>query len=446
MADRARESIADRQNLAGDHEPAPGGSVPDSPGLISWQCAASVGAFLVPGLALWLPSGYSWGAGWLLLCALLATPLWWRHPLAPGTRRLMLLIGIMGLLWSVDMGPEPGFISAEPLLKYLAALACLGFLSAAPPQPGALWAGVAIGGIGSGILALVQVLGQGMERAHGFLNAIQYGDLSLLIGLMALVALIALWEQLPRLARASLSAGAVLGMLGSLASQTRGGWLALLLAGPVAAVLLARHGLGRRVTRTILGAIAALLLSLPLMHHQLGARLQLVDAEVRAYVEGHEVATSIGQRLEHWQLAWRMGMERPLLGWGRAYDAEKQRRVEAHKAHPVVLEFSHAHNEWLDMYARRGLLGVLLLLLYLLFPLWLFWPTPARVTPPGQAGMDPTLLALSLVGSLLPLGYLGFGLTQVFFGHNSGHMFYLFMLILVQAMLSGRRTAAADRR
>jgi len=34
--------------------------------------AARLGVFMVPGLALWLPSGYSWGAALLLLAA-------WRH-------------------------------------------------------------------------------------------------------------------------------------------------------------------------------------------------------------------------------------------------------------------------------------------------------------------------------------------------------------------------------
>lgn len=403
-----------------------------------------MGAFLVPGLALWLPSGYSWGAVWLLLCSVFGARLWWGRPLDASTLALTLLIAALGMLWSLDTGPEPGIASVEPLLKYLAALACLRFLVAAPPHPRALWAGLAVGGIGSGILALVQILGLGLKRAHGFLNAIQYGDLSLLIGLMALAALTTLWAQLPTRWRAGLGTGAMLGIVGSLGSQTRGGWLALLLMVPVVAIVLARRGLGQRVARAGLGAAAAVLLTLPFMHDQLNARLQLVDAEVRAYIEHHEVTTSIGQRLEHWRLALHMGAERPLLGWGGDYGAEKQRRVQAHEAHPFVLQFDHAHNEWLDMFARRGLLGVTLLLLYLLVPLWLFWPTRARVTCPGSETIDPTRLALSLVGILLPIGYLGFGLTQVFFSHNSGHMFYLFMLAVIHAALSGQRAVATD--
>ena len=37
---------------------------------------------MVPGLALWLPSGYSWGALLLLLCTLASARQWLRQPVA----------------------------------------------------------------------------------------------------------------------------------------------------------------------------------------------------------------------------------------------------------------------------------------------------------------------------------------------------------------------------
>ena len=40
---------------------------------------ASAAAFLVPGLALWVPSGSSYGAALLLLTAVLGAPWWWRE-------------------------------------------------------------------------------------------------------------------------------------------------------------------------------------------------------------------------------------------------------------------------------------------------------------------------------------------------------------------------------
>ncbi|MCH1990985.1 O-antigen ligase domain-containing protein, partial [Achromobacter xylosoxidans] len=46
-------------------------------------------------------------------------------------------------------------------------------------------------------------------------------------------------------------------------------------------------------------------------------------------------------------------------------------------------------------------------------------------------------LALRLSGLAIPVLYAGFGITQVFFAHNSGIMFYIFMNIVVWAALLG---------
>ena len=140
-----------------------------------------------------------------------------------------------------------------------------------------------------------------------------------------------------------------------------------------------------------------------------------------------------------------MGLERPLLGWGRSgYVAEKARRVAAGQAPASVLQFTHAHNEAFDLFAKRGLLGVAVLGLFYAVPLWLFWPRRQRIF--DSAGtLDREALGLCLVGLLLPLSYIGFGLTQVFLAHNSGNVFYLFMCLLLHAVLLTRtKTIAAS--
>ena len=68
----------------------------------------------------------------------------------------------------------------------------------------------------------------------------------------------------------------------------------------------------------------------------------------------------------------------------------------------------------------------------------MFWPTAQRIRD-AEGKMDRESLSLCLVGVLLPLSYIGFGLTQVFLAHNSGNMFYLFMCPLVLAALHQRR-------
>jgi O-antigen ligase len=84
------------------------------------------------------------------------------------------------------------------------------------------------------------------------------------------------------------------------------------------------------------------------------------------------------------------------------------------------------------------LLGVVVLLLFYGVPVALFWPTAQRLGwPLTVVEVDRTALALRLCGLALPVLYAGFGLTQSFLAHNSGHMVYLFMTILLYAALVG---------
>jgi O-antigen ligase len=398
---------------------------------------ATAAAFLVPGLALWLPSGYSYGALLLTLLALGAAPLWWRRPIDRDTRWLALTFLTMGALWLLPMEPGASWAGVERALKYLLATLCLLYAVAAPPDPRALWAGLAVGGWGSGLLALHQRLVQELERATGFTNAVQYGDLSLLLGAMCAVGLLARWPHWTSGQKLALAGGAVLALLGSALSLTRGGWLALAVAAPVYMLILLRLHQHRLLAQTGALLAAVLLLLLPFKGHEMSERLTLSMHEVQAYLAQDQADTSVGHRREHWRMAIDMGSERPWLGWGSQYEAEKAHRVGSGQADPSVLAFTHAHNETIDMFARRGLLGVALLAMFYAVPLGLLWPTRRRVQ--GADGtVDLDRLALALAGTLIPLCYIGFGLTQVFFAHNSGNLFYLFGVLLIFAALHQR--------
>ncbi|GAB1385215.1 hypothetical protein MASR1M59_03630 [Melaminivora sp.] len=409
-----------------------------------WQRWACLGAFMVPGLSLTLPSGYSYGALLLLLAALASAPRWLRQPLPRAGWALVALFSAMALLWLMDESAGPSLGSLDRPVKYLLALPCVFFLMAWPPRLPWLVAGIAAGGMGAGLVGLAQILLLGLPRANGFTNAIQYGDLAILLALQCGLLLAVLWRSLAPWQRAMLAASALLALLASILSQARGGWLALALVLPVCAALLARV---TRQRRAVYAGLGLLLLagSLLTQTSAMQQRLELAQQEVQAYLDTGMGDTSVGHRLAHWQMAWEMGRERPLTGWGRAgYEAEKARRVAAGLAPAVVLEFGHAHNEALDLWAKHGLPGVLLLLLFYGLPLLLLWPTPARVRD-ADGQLDRPALALCLIGVALPLCYAAFGLTQVFLAHNSGNLFYLFMCPLTLAALHGHQAGLARR-
>ncbi len=404
---------------------------------------ANLGAFMVPGLALWLPSGYSHGAVLLLLAALFSAKTWWRRPAPRAAWWLVFAFAGMAALWMLDVGSHRGWGSMDRPSKYLLALPCIFFLMAFPPRTAWLWMGIAVGAMGSGLIGLYQIGVQKLPRANGFTNAIQYGDLSLLLATMSGLLLLVRWRRWPPWQRVLLGIAVLLGMLGSVLSQARGGWLALLPMLLVTAWLLTQHTQRRQVCwgLGLLLAAAATLSQLPAVEHRVDEARQ----EIQNYQQHGDGSSSVGHRLAHWQLAWAMGQDRPWTGWGQAgYEAEKARRVAAGQAHPAVLAYGHAHQEVLDMFAKRGVLGILLLLVFYGVPLALFWPTRERIRD-GRTGLvDQDALALCLVGLLLPLSYIGFGLTQVFLAHNSGNLFYLFMCPLVLAALHHQVARRSD--
>ena len=411
---------------------------------------ASAAAFIVPGLALWLPSGYSYGAALLLLAAVVGAPWWWRAcKVSRESGWLVLSIVVMGFVWLLDSSDGAWRWGAlDRPSKYLLALPCLFFLLAYAPNPRWLWTGITLGALGSGGIALYQIGVLHLPRAAGYTNAIQYGNLSVLLALMCLVLLATRPPGVQTWRRLVMAVGVVLGLVGSVLSQSRGGWVALALIFPALALVLRPYIGWRQFAAGTAALLCALSVLVFVQRHGLEERLDMAVTEAQQFEQKGDAVSSVGQRLAHWQLAWDMGLARPVLGWGKSgYDAEKQRQVNAGQAHPFLLEFAHVHNEVLDLFAKHGLLGVLALLLFYGVPLALFWPTRARVMVPATNGgmqLDRTALALHLVGWTVPVAYIAFGLTQVFFAHNSGNVFYLFMVMLVHSCLQARQHAGGS--
>ncbi|MGJ7493302.1 O-antigen ligase family protein [Variovorax sp. ZT4R33] len=408
-----------------------------------WRLTASAAAFLFPALSIAVANGYSVAAVFLLVGALAALPTWWNKPLEPRTVwGLVAAFLLMAAVWQVDgLRSHGGWRSVDKPIKFLIVLPCLFFLLRFPPRQAWLWAGIACGAVAAGLRALYEVLWLHLPRAEGAINAIQFGDLSLLLGLMSIVGLM-MWRppQRPRVWAVLLAAGAAMGLLGSLLSQARGGWLALVLLVPAMVAIKARF-LDRRYL--LISGLIALLLGAALVSlaaRQLGERLERARLEVDVYETTGNAESSVGQRLAHWKAAWHMGLEKPLVGWSQqGYETEKKRMVAAGQVHPFVLKFSHAHNEFLDAFAKRGLVGLAALLLLYGVPLLIFWPRKSDDASAAAAAIAP----LQLIGVLVPVGYIGFGLTQGFLGHNSGTMFFLFMTTLIFCAIQGERAAAS---
>lgn len=412
-----------------------------------FQIGVNASAFLFFALSLAVPSGYSYGSVMLTLLAIASIAV--RKPtssLAAESKILLASLFLTGLMWTLSFGPflsDSGFAYGA---KYALAALCLWFLvNQSYLSPQAVFWGLAAGSVGALGVTSYQYVVLHWDKASGFTNAIQFGGIAMYLGLATWgVALLGGWRRGQALALCLCGCG---GVLASLLSESRGSWVAapLLL---VAIWVMAWRYCNKRLAA--LAMVSMLLGGAVLVvpaYEKLEKRAALAFHEAQMYVaEPQKYAeTSIGQRLEQWRLAIHLIEERPVTGWGtEGYAHAKQAMVDQGAAHPSVMEYGHAHNEILDMWVKRGLAGLAILFFFYAAPLYVFWPTPIRLARvPEQARAR--LLALRAAAALLPLAYFGFGWTQVFFAHNSGHMFYIFSLVIFGVALRAMEQDASSR-
>ena len=391
---------------------------------------SSLAVFLMGALALILDSGYTYGPVLLLLASV---TLLWRRPvlnLQAEDKWLMAVIAGYSLLFFAQLMWEGADSRAyDRPSRFLFAVPVLLFVLAYPPKLSWLWSGLAVGSVLTGSWAIWQKLVMGIDRATGYTYVIQFGNISMLFGLLCLAGLG--WAVVqPNSKRwvALLLLGAIFGVMGSLLSGTRGGWIGL----PFVFLVLYRAYGNLLSAKVRIGIMAGLLALVALVYFvpQTGvqSRVHQAFSDINLYIiSGQSQGTSLGLRFEMWQGAAHLIAEKPLTGWGReGYQVGMQALVDKGEV-PQFAADHHAHNEYLDNFARRGILGLLSLLALYLVPLRLF---ARRLT---ESNLE--LRALATAGVILPVAFLDFGLSQVFFGHNSGVMVYAFWLAVLWGTL-----------
>lgn len=385
-------------------------------------------------LPLLVPHGYWLGLAWLAglgTAALLGRPWHVRKISLTLNRRDWMLMAVLMLQVLVPLGMALYHQTPWPVSWLLLppVLAVLGFvaLSTWPPRVAWLWVGPAVAGLGLGVWALGQKL-SGVDRAEGFapLHAILFGNFSLLTGMLCLAGVGWAWGRSRHfVCVAMLAMGAFGGILASVFSGSRGGWVAL----PLILLVFYRSFLrwmprcGRWVCLSGVVVLLAGCYLLPQTGVQ--ARIDLAVSGVQHYLAGEqEGSRSVSLRLEMWRGALELVTSRPWLGHGEAgYMAGMEAQVAADKLDHGVLQHRHAHSDMLDAWAKRGLPGLGALLLLYVLPLWLFGG--------GLKHPDIANRALATAGLLLPISFIDFGLTYGFMSYSVGTAIYCSWLTLI---------------
>lgn len=397
----------------------------------------SFAVFLFSAIALVIASGFSFGAVLLIVGS---AALLWKRPKLALKKNDYTLIGVFVLYFVVYTANN--IFHADPLreydapLRFLLAVPVLLSLLAYPAKPAALWGGLACGAIGAGVFIGWQHEIEGIGRPGGNTNPIQFGNISMLLGIFCLCGLA--WAQ-TRQRRAAwtvlLAVGAILGVYGSILTGSRGGWFAL----PICAGIVAVHLIGihrKRYLYAGLLALAALLAALyAAPQSPIRERSELAVQELQDYFKQGKENSSVGERLEMWRSAIAMLPGHVWLGWGKqGYMARKIELIREGKIAPGIAEYTNAHNDYLDALVKRGIGGLLALLALYLAPLLLF----ARHLKNPDRELHPYALA----GVCLSISYILFGLTTTFMTLNIGVMMFAFPTVILWSSMRNQQRAA----
>ncbi|HAS6349082.1 TPA: hypothetical protein I7241_14150 [Vibrio vulnificus] len=155
------------------------------------------------------------------------------------------------------------------------------------------------------------------------------------------------------------------GLLSSLLSQVRSGWVSLLITS------LFTLALSRNIVITYLKSnklkVSILISMLALIsYHLINERLGQVFENIEQIQSGN-IITSIGLRLEMWKSVFILTEGSYFFGLGSQFKETIIEYAKAGTIHSAFLDFhpNHLHNEFIDRFAKQGFFGLSIFLVYI---------------------------------------------------------------------------------
>jgi O-antigen ligase len=154
-------------------------------------------------------------------------------------------------------------------------------------------------------------------------------------------------------------------------------------------------------------------------------RVQAAKQDISLYLSGGPKDTSLGYRFEFWKSAIDSFIKKPIFGWGNhGVRLSQEQQYKSGIITKAAYDFNgHAHNQFLDEMAKRGIIGLSALLALFLFPLTTF---KKQLTTAVSAEAK----TLAACGVVLVLSTIDYCLSQAFLNHNSGIVFYCLSLVI----------------
>lgn len=285
------------------------------------------------------------------------------------------------------------------------------------------WLSIILGSIINGIVALYQSQHLGI-RAHGGINPIIFGDISLLLGFMSAISYSFFKKSRFRLLLPL--TGFVCGIGASILSGSRGGWVAIpfLIATTLTYLYYQKKIYTKQVIMIFSLSVLLISIAFYLGWDVSASRIEQAFQQFNAYFapDNRDIHNSVGGRLELWRGAILLLKDYPLLGSGMGgwKDAFAIQFAEGRMLDTSY--YGNIHNQILQEGVNKGLVGIAS---YLALNIYLFYYFFSNIKKKSHNH------EIHLVGLLLVVGYFIFGLTNIVFNHGTFNTFFVAMLALI---------------
>lgn len=293
---------------------------------------------------------------------------------------------------------------------------------------------VPIGALVVGLLAVYQRFILKLAKPFPGIMSIQAGDIAIVLGLFSIAISFYWFAQKKNSIGILYIIFAGFGVLASILTGARGGWIAF----PLCFLLILFFNF-KQINKKILtfsSLLFVLAISLFIYRPEFGIqkRYNAAKHDITQYFEKGNKKTSLGARFDMWENGLIAITEQPILGHGSSgYEEFKQKQLESKKMVKTTLEFNSLHNQYLEAFVKRGAIGFTGLMAILFVPFIIF----AR----RLKTEDTSIKCLAVLGIVHITSHMFFFLSQSFLAHNSGSIFYFFVLILLYHLIKQKENS-----
>lgn len=285
----------------------------------------------------------------------------------------------------------------------------------------------------TGCVALFQKFVLGYEKPFPETMHIQMGDIAISLAISSLI--ISIYFSIKKEYKSALFGiiSLILAVSTSALSGARGGWIGFPIVFFIVLVLYRKY-INKKLILSLF-ILTTLGFSTLLSSSKFGIEQRYNEAksDIINYFEESNKDTSLGARFDMWENALVAIKEAPIFGHGsEGYNQFRDRQVRSGQMAKTTLGFKSLHNQYLESWVKRGVIGFIGLIFVILIPLFFF------IKNLNTENLE--IKCITILGITHIISHSFFFTSQSFLAHNSGNIFYFFTFLIFYCLIKRKQT------